>query len=367
VDRISAARYLAWSACTAAAAFALVWLYVAMMPMAFLSRDYPLWLAKKAMIDKCDLGSVALLGDSRAVAAVMPTVMPLEVSNLALSSSTPIETYFAVARMLRCNDPPKLVVIAHGPGHFSGDASFWDEGPTVGYLGYRDLADIADHAALLGDHDSIPSKERDGLPSAVLRWLYNVRFPPIYFASLLHGYGGARFWHNEAAYKAAVESRGQALFGTGDGSDGLADESSLKAFRVSALEGYYFTRTLALLASRHIETFFIAMPMNQSTHQKLARVVRADMLAYLHSEEARFTNFHVIGDPVACWPDRYFGDAWHFNRNGAAAFSRELGSWLVRFTEHEQYGEAFRERCGGEHGTAENVEGARPVPTIAEP
>ena len=51
--------------------------------------------------------------------------MPIPVTNLALSGTSPIETYFAVRRALRCETPPKLVVIAHGPLKFSSDSDYW--------------------------------------------------------------------------------------------------------------------------------------------------------------------------------------------------------------------------------------------------
>ena len=63
--KVSGSAFLAWFGISFVVSFGLVWLYVAPMPMAFLSRDYPLWIAKRTMLDECRAGSVAVFGDSR--------------------------------------------------------------------------------------------------------------------------------------------------------------------------------------------------------------------------------------------------------------------------------------------------------------
>src|SRR6201747_1869709 len=110
VSAVSARSFLVWSALSFVASFGLIWLYVATMPMAFLTEDYAVWVAKRAMLNECRLGDVSVFGDSRAMAGMDPSKMPMPVANLALSGTSPIETYFAVSRALRCPTPPKLVV-----------------------------------------------------------------------------------------------------------------------------------------------------------------------------------------------------------------------------------------------------------------
>ena len=77
----AAPRFLTWCLVAFTLSFGLVWLYVAAMPMAFLSRDYPLWIAKRTMLDECRLGDVAVFGDSRTLAGTEPSVMPVPVMN----------------------------------------------------------------------------------------------------------------------------------------------------------------------------------------------------------------------------------------------------------------------------------------------
>jgi hypothetical protein len=64
--------------------------------------------------------------------------------------------------------------------------------------------------------------------------------------SLLHGYVGVRFWHNEDAFRQNLQLRGHALFGRDNGSDGVAEDTEVKRFRVSPLFDHHFSKTLAI-------------------------------------------------------------------------------------------------------------------------
>src|SRR3978361_1318359 len=69
-------RYLLALLLSACVSFALIWAWIAAMPMAFMDPEYPPWRAKEVMRDRCDLGEVIILGDSRAPADILPTRLP---------------------------------------------------------------------------------------------------------------------------------------------------------------------------------------------------------------------------------------------------------------------------------------------------
>ena len=145
--RRSAAGFMAWLGASFAITFALAWIYVAAMPMAFMSRDHPLWIAKRTMLDQCRLGSVSVFGDSRTLAATVPRVMPIPVANFAMSGTSPIETYFAVARAMRCKTLPKLVLIAHGALKFTSNSDYWVFSAKAGFLDYAEMRAVESNAA----------------------------------------------------------------------------------------------------------------------------------------------------------------------------------------------------------------------------
>lgn len=334
----AAATFLWSSAASFVVCFGLIWAYVVLCPMAFLDRDYPLWMAKRTMLAECRPGMVAVFGDSRAVAGIMPAAMPLPVVNFALSGTSPIETWFAVRRALDCPTPPRLVVIAHGALKFTADSDYWRFGARMGFFSYRDMRGIEADAARLhvaaggasADDTLARPEEGDHLPPRLRAALYAWRFPMFYFNSLLHGYVAGRWRHNRAAQEAALAASGHALFGTDPGSDEPASEAGATAFAPAPLIDSYYARTLALLQARHVPVVLLAMPVNHATYVRTSPRFRAQFAAYLHATAGRFDNVTVMGPAVACWPDAAYGDAWHFNAAGAEAFSRALGARLVR-------------------------------------
>jgi hypothetical protein len=324
----SAAGFLAWFGIAFVVTFGIAWAYVAIMPMAFLSRDYPLWVAKRTMMDQCRLGSVLVFGDSRTMAATMPSVMAVPVTNLALSGASPIETYFAVRRALRCPTPPKLVVIAQGVLKFTGDADYWASFVRNGVLDYTDMREVDRDAAGLHDAEIIDLQPADQLRPALRELLFAMRFPPFYFGSLTNGFIAARWRHNRDVLRDSLLSSGHALFGTRSGSSDLADEGHNPVYRTSPLIDLYFSRTLALLADRNVPVVFLSMPINHATYARMRSELSEQFHTYLQTKARQWPGLRVVGPAIPCWPDKFFGDAWHLNARGATEYSRWLGGWL---------------------------------------
>jgi hypothetical protein len=328
---LSAPRFLAWFGIVFVLSFGFVWIYVAAMPMAFLSRDYPLAIAKRALIDECRVGSVAVFGDSRTLAATVPNAMPLPVINLAQSGSSPIETFFAVRRTLRCPTPPRLVVIAHGALKFSSDSDYWAAFARNGVLSYADMREVDHDAASLHDTEIQDLLPGDQFPPRVREFLYSIRFPAFYFDSLVNGFVAARWQHNRNALQENLASSGHALFGTASGSSEVAVEGANISFRTSPLVDRYFSRTLEMLNERGVRAVFVSIPINHATYARMPGEFNDHFGDYLRSKARQFPNLYVAGPTIPCWPDEFFGDAWHLNAGGAELYSRALGTWLVEF------------------------------------
>jgi hypothetical protein len=151
-----------------------------------------------------------------------------------------------------------------------------------------------------------------------------LRFPPFYFDSLVNGYVALRWQHNREAMRDALQSSGHALFGTADGSSGLAIEAGREPYSTSPLVDLFFSRTLALLAKHGVPVMVLTMPVNHATFVRTRPELGRQFAAYLRTKTRQYPNLRVVGPTIPCWPDRFYGDAWHFNARGAEAFSREL-------------------------------------------
>ena len=156
-----------------------------------------------------------------------------------------------------------------------------------------------------------------------------MRFPAYYFSSLVHAGVGLRWSHNRQVLAETLAARGQAYFGTAPGSDVVALEGRMARFQVLPVLDVYFDRLLAVLNSHGIEALFLAMPINDATFSKVDPALRDGFAAFLSTYENRYPGFHVAGDVMSHWPDRFFGDQFcHLNPEGAERFSAQLAQRL---------------------------------------
>jgi len=324
-----ASRYLLALGVTAALVLAVTWLFVVMAPLAFLDPEYPYWLAKQELLRQCDLGTVLVVGDSRAATDIIPARLGVTTTNLAVGGGEAIEAYATVRRALACPNPPLRVVISFDAAHFVSPDLFWDRSVRFGALDYAELRELRTISEALGDTAILDQKRADGLPRGLRALLYAAHFPGLYFNSLLQGGVVLRWWENRAALHAGLAARGQYFFGTAAGSNVVAAEGHLAGFTPLPVLDAYFDRLLALLAARHIETDFVAMPLNAATARMVRPVVRQGFTAYLAGYAARYPNFHILGSLMPAWQDGWFGDEFaHLNPAGAALFSAGFGDCL---------------------------------------
>jgi hypothetical protein len=248
---------------------------------------------------------------------------------MAVGGGEPIEAYSAIRRALACPESPVRVIVSFDAGHFMHPDLLWKRSVGFGFLGPAEVAALRRVSQRLGDMSIYGMKRADGLPPRLRAALYSVRFPSLYFASLLHGGVLLRWWENRQGLERANAARGQYFFGTAASSDEVAVEGQLDRFAVLPVLDWYFDRMLALLAARHIEVDFIAMPMNEATARAVRPALRDGFAAYLESYAGRYPNFHVVGNVMPHWPDRFFGEEFsHLNPQGAALLSMRLAAWL---------------------------------------
>ncbi|MFL5281014.1 MAG: hypothetical protein ACJ8AW_08430 [Rhodopila sp.] len=321
--------YLRLFALSAIVSFGLAWAWVIMMPMAFMDPEYPSWRAKQLMLKQCDLGDAIILGDSRAAVDIVPKRLPMRATNLAVGGGKAIEAYAALTRVLACPVLPKLAILSFDPSHFTSPDLFWERSVRFGFLSASDVNALRDASRRIGDMSVYETRHTDGLPSVLRDRLYLLSFPSYYAASLIHGGFVMRWPGNKVRLNEALAARGQYYFGTDAGSDVVAVEGSMAAFRPLPILDLYFDRLLALLEAHGIPSLFVAMPINDSTWQQVRPAMRDQFAAYLAGYERRYPLFRLAGDLMPHWPDRFFGDPFcHLNPEGAERFSALLAQRL---------------------------------------
>jgi hypothetical protein len=321
-------RYFCILGASMAATFGLFWIWIATMPIAFMEPEFASWQAKRILLDRCELGDTLILGDSRAAADMMPGLMGGG-TNLAIGGGEAIEALALLTRALSCPQPPRRLILSFDPGHFVRPDLFWERSVRFGFISAADIAALRATSAALEDPSVYEERHRDGIPSRLRDWLQAVRFPPYYFASLSHGGLFLRWRQNLVVQQTGIAARGHYGFGQDAGSDYVAIEGHLQAFQPLPVLDHYFNALLRLAEQSGVEVLFVAMPVNDATWQSVRPEVREAFTAYLTAYQDRYRHFHLMGEVMPHWPNRYFGDQFcHMNTEGARRFSQELSQRL---------------------------------------
>lgn len=322
--------YLRWLILAMAGSFAAVWLWVAFLPMAFMEPEYPAWQAKRVLLDSCNLGDVVILGDSRPAAGIIPNLLPIKTTNLAVGGGEPIEALAIARRMLTCAKRPRLAIVSFDAAHLVEPDLYWERSVRFGFQSAGDIAALRALSRETGDYAVYEERHTDGLPAKLRDWLQEARFPPWYFSSLVHGAGLRRWTRNREILATTIAERGHYFFGTAEGSETIAADGHIKSFHPLPLLDRSFDRLISLLGSQGIEIRFIAMPVNEATWAAGSPAMRQAFAAYLAGYERRYSHFHVSGELGRHWPNRLFGDEFsHLNPEGAERFTAGLARQLV--------------------------------------
>jgi hypothetical protein len=328
-DQLTPAGFLALTSCGTFVLFGLVWLWVLVMPLAFLDPEYPSWLAKQTLLANCDVGDTVILGDSRAATAMMPVGWQSRATNLAVGGGEPVEAFATLSRAMRCPVSPNRVILSFDAVHFTQPDLFWERTVRFGFVNAGEVATLRMASLALGDQSIYEPRHTDGLPSWLRDTMYRVRFPSLYFTSLMKSGLVLRWSHNDGILRAGIASRGQYFFGAASGSHTIAAEGHLRVFQPLPVLAWYFNQILEQLDAHGIPAVFIAVPMNEATARQVLPDVRFAFRAWLGEYEARYRGFRVAGDVMPYWPDSYFGDGFaHLNPGGATLFSDRLGRCL---------------------------------------
>jgi hypothetical protein len=322
-------RFLRCSGAVFAAVLLVVWLYVLSFPMAFLESGYPSWVAKSTMLRECQLGRIAFFGDSRLDAGVVPALLPVAASNFGLAAGTAVETLSAVRRAMACPTPPRQVVISLIPQHFGPlDQFFWLNDLRYGFISFTELWEAERLAVTLGDSESFgTARTPEGVSGRSRDWAYALRFPALYFGSLVKGRLFERYASNRARLAAVLESGGFWEYGSKPGNGG-ADASHSAGFKNLPLQAAEFEETLRLVNARGVDVGLLIMPFAGNAMPDAT--LEGAYLAYLNDMTHRFPNVRLIGSSsIPHWPENLFVDGAHLTGTGARLFSERLAACTV--------------------------------------
>jgi hypothetical protein len=310
-------------------------IYIRLFPMWFEGGEYAAW---KYTMDFADGKipepdpEILVLGDSRAIAGILPERLAARARTLGLGAGTSLELYYLLRKYLSHHSPPKLVLLSISPHHFryQSHAAFWERSVKWGLLSLSELGEV-EH--LLKETVSGDLTARDsivkGLPygEVIDALLYRSGFLPYYQADVLDG-GFFRFGReNRETYARLIEERGHFFYDTLP-DEKLNFEAKLsKELEVDVLYARYLQSILELGRGKGIPICFVTMPFSEASYRAVQASYRQDFTMFLTSMLSRFPGARGMPDIVSL-PDRYFSDGSHLNPAGAELFTGTLAETI---------------------------------------
>ena len=345
---LNAIRYLAGVLVGTVVAVGLAWTYIATFPMAFLPSGYPVWAAKKQMLETCDLGAVMLFGDSQLEAGIVSHGLPLVSTNFSAGGVSPLDAYFLVRQALACPNFPKHAIVSFGVGDYLAiQLAFWSNTIRYGILDGSAVVEIEATARGLHDPSFYDFTTFEGFSGRVRDFLYVHHLPFLYFDSLIRGGFFLRETSNVALFKDTLARRGQMPY-RGVQAAPPPDRWNRPpppGFQPLPVQTEYFERIITSLGRAGISIDFILMPASQTNAARLdADHMERDFIDYLREVAQRHPEFHISQSAVPRWLDRDFIDGVHLNPDGAARFTTLLNNCL-RMTDADWQSGTYSRSC----------------------
>ena len=270
----------------AALPFVIVIAYTFFAPMCYMDREYPARRYLQNVIASDTDYDVLILGDSRAMADLMPEYMGDSCVNLATGGASAIENYYYLKDYLGHHKAPEKCVILFAPFHYSYMDNFWERSVYFHELSIPQTAEVLQNAK---DCDS-ETVLRKGFATDLIA--NRLRLPNVYLPALLNARFFGRYAENKAALRELEASRGYAPFGVEQGSDDLNYETSYERLRESGdadLIRLYLRKTLALCDENGIQAYVLQAPMNHAG-RICKRLYAAHAFVFGPSSECRCGN-----------------------------------------------------------------------------
>lgn len=296
-------------------------------PFGYMDEEYPSWRYTKLMENgKEPLGHpvsaddvTLILGDSRAMADLIPAEMGDNVYNLAVGGATGIEMYYTLCHYIKKETVPKRVVIMFAPFHYSYMDNFWTRSIYFRHLTPREALRVYREGT--GLNVSTMEDGEHGYSTIISAAL---GLPNLYMPALLNSRFTGRLSLNREKYDSMCRQRGHGLFGTADGSKDLNYESNYTAFdrtKDFSLLDLYMRRLLALCRENGIETVLMQPPMNRASYEELDADYVSQYTDYIDSLRSDAIPGAVIDPEILCYDNDLFGDSSHLNEKGARLYT----------------------------------------------
>ena len=293
-------------------------LYTALFPFGYMDIEYPSWKYTKEMTEKASADTI-ILGDSRAMADLVPSEFDTDTVNLAVGGATSIEMYYTLSSYIKNNGCPENIIVMFAPFHYSIIDNFWTRTAYFNYLSVSDMSELFSYAKACNSETLIKKGYKDDLLS------YRLRFPDKYLPALINSELIGRYSENSEEYNKISADSGYGEFGTAKGCSDLNYETGYEQMHRTGdalLLDVYLNKLLSLIEENNINAVLAIPPMNESSYNNLKPSYKDDFYSYLKNIKSSHPGISVETE-IPVYDDKYFGDSSHLNNEGALLFTKD--------------------------------------------
>lgn len=265
--------------------------------------EFGMWRAKADLLTSFQpKDGIVVLGDSRIVAAYMPTkARSRHVVNMGLGGGTPIEAYYILRKLMNSKSGIRKILISFSPTHFEDATMFLGRTMVFEFLTEVEVSEVLEemkYKQILG-HE----------PSDYLYCQY--KFPQCYKSYYKNLISLNLRPKNLAIYKETLKSNGWHLFGTKT-PNSMPGEVGKSAFILNKTVDYYFEKLIELAEKNNIEITYYSTPLSRSAYENIDRSYRKQYFDYLKGKSVKMRVIDGGWLPLDC-----IGDGSHVNNKGA--------------------------------------------------
>ena len=271
----------------------------------------------------------AIIGDSRAMAAINPRELSPNFQNFSLGGTSFYEGYITLRTLLKTNKIDTLI-LCYAPVHFEKNGgnllkrTMVFQHPEINDIQHLNEIEKKLNANIETDVTS------DDQPSASFDRMMHYHHEPFIFRGIVVDQF-RRNWNpspvEDQVKKELDQNLGHAFFGRNTSMFGVAEEAREKSFEVNPVIDYYLNELMELVKKHHIACYIITPPTSKNTYKFAKKGYFRAYLGHLLRLQSRYPFAHVDTTLHVYGPFQ-FGDASHVNALGGRKFGVEISKSL---------------------------------------
>ena len=309
----------------------IVTIYLSFCKMFYNGPEYPMWRSKFEYVQNNHSSENIIIGDSRALAGIVPEIIGDDFYNLSYGGGTPIESYFLLKRYISYKIP-KSIIISFSPLHLEFSNVFFGRPLKYNIFSTKEIVEILKKSKEL-NNKFYSYEDRD------LGYKNELEYLNIYLKSLLtkwnlfyyyrpemrNSFTQIRILKNIRVYNEIKARKGNYDFGENESSSGLNFEAtkSHNGFVVSKVMDYYLNQIVQLALQNNIKVYYIVTPFNEASYNNLNLNYIRDYDSYFNSLQYKYQSA-VWHSKIFFYEDSFFGDNSHLNSRGQIKFSKYI-------------------------------------------